>query len=132
MTGSAPAKAPHAGVNRGFPRVGGRAASLAPPSLAQAMVVRPRLHALIDRGIEHRLTLISAPPGSGKTMLLLSWLATYEGRGPVAWLSLAEHSDEQSTFWYDLAAAISGATVTSPAVGEASEGIVIGMLLPAL
>jgi LuxR family maltose regulon positive regulatory protein len=36
-------------------------------------VVRPRLTRLLDRGLERRLTLVSAPAGCGKTTLLSAW-----------------------------------------------------------
>src|SRR4051794_41874895 len=37
-------------------------------------VVRPRIHDLISTGTQGRLTMISAPPGAGKTVCLRSWL----------------------------------------------------------
>jgi LuxR family maltose regulon positive regulatory protein len=38
--------------------------------------VRPRLLAALDAGGDARLTLVTGPPGSGKTVLLATWLAT--------------------------------------------------------
>ena len=53
-------------------------------------VARPRLVEQLSRCLAARLTLISAPPGFGKTSLLAEWL----GSGPqptprIAWLALA-------------------------------------------
>ena len=50
------------------------------------MVPRPRLIERLNAGLHHKLTLISASAGFGKTTLVSEWLATC-GR-PVAWLSL--------------------------------------------
>ena len=36
-------------------------------------VIRERLFAMLDEGVKHKLTLISAPPGFGKTALLSTW-----------------------------------------------------------
>ena len=40
------------------------------------LVVRSRLHALLDLGMRRKLTLLAAPAGSGKTTLLGAWRAT--------------------------------------------------------
>ncbi len=48
---------------------------LTPPSPASESLPRPRLFSLLDRGLTVRLTLLSAPPGYGKTTLLAQWLA---------------------------------------------------------
>ena len=48
---------------------------LTPPSPAPESLSRPRLFSLLDRGLTVRLTLLSAPPGYGKTTLLGQWLA---------------------------------------------------------
>jgi LuxR family transcriptional regulator, maltose regulon positive regulatory protein len=47
---------------------------------------RTRLLARLDAGLHHKLTLISAPAGFGKTNLVSTWLA--EHKRPAAWLSL--------------------------------------------
>ncbi len=46
-----------------------------PPAPAPEALARPRLFSLLDRGLTVRLTLLSAPPGYGKTTLLAQWLA---------------------------------------------------------
>ena len=40
------------------------------------IVLRPRLVELLNVGLHHKLTLISAPAGFGKTTLLSEWIAT--------------------------------------------------------
>ena len=42
---------------------------------ASGLVIRSRLHELLDEGARGPVTLVSAPPGSGKTTLVRSWLA---------------------------------------------------------
>ena len=63
------------------------------------MVVRRRLHELLDEGAQRVLTLISAPPGAGKTVLLASWIAAGGPPGPVAWLSLDPADADRRRFW---------------------------------
>ncbi len=49
---------------------------LALPSPAPETLPRPRLHALLDQGLEVPLTLVSAPAGYGKTTLIGHWVAS--------------------------------------------------------
>jgi LuxR family maltose regulon positive regulatory protein len=46
----------------------------------------PRLHELLDRGLDMPLTLVSAPAGYGKRLLVSQWVAAQNV--PCAWLSL--------------------------------------------
>jgi LuxR family maltose regulon positive regulatory protein len=50
------------------------------------VVLRQRLLERLNAGLQRKLTLISAPPGFGKSTLLSAWVAGC-GR-PLAWLSL--------------------------------------------
>lgn len=47
------------------------------------MVRRERLHAALDRAIERPLTVVAAPAGWGKTVLLSEWAAERDGRALV-------------------------------------------------
>ena len=62
-------------------------------------MVRARLHEALDAGTRRPLTLISAPPGAGKTVLLGSWIAAGGPPGPVAWLSLDAADADRRRFW---------------------------------
>ena len=62
-------------------------------------MVRGRLHETLDEGTQRALTLISAPPGAGKTVLLGSWIAAGGPPGPVAWLSLDPADADRRRFW---------------------------------
>lgn len=57
-------------------------------------VIRRRLYERLNEGLRHKLTLISAPAGFGKTTLVSEWAAG--GQPPVAWLSL-DTGDNVST-----------------------------------
>jgi LuxR family transcriptional regulator, maltose regulon positive regulatory protein len=48
--------------------------------LPEALVRRPRLDSLLADGVRRQVTLISAPPGSGKTTLVTAWLASRHRR----------------------------------------------------
>jgi LuxR family transcriptional regulator, maltose regulon positive regulatory protein len=63
------------------------------------IVVRRRLLDALDAGTERPLTLISAPPGTGKTALLGSWIGAGRPPGPVAWLSLDASDADRRRFW---------------------------------
>ena len=68
------------------------------PPIRSAIVPRPVLIARLNEGLaaSHKLTLISAPAGFGKTTLVSEWAAGC-GR-PVAWLSLDEADNDPTRF----------------------------------
>ncbi len=70
------------------------------------LVPRPRLIRELDEGLRlgHRLSLLSAQAGFGKTTLLSDWIGQQEGA--VAWLSLDEGDNEPTRFWTYLVAAL--------------------------
>lgn len=70
---------------------------LTPPRLRASIVSRERLLARLNEGLERKLTLLSAPPGSGKTTLASEWLAARTE--PVAWVSLDKGDDDPIRFW---------------------------------
>jgi LuxR family maltose regulon positive regulatory protein len=76
------------------------------PPPRPGLVSRPRLIRRLDEGLRlgHRLTLVSAPAGFGKTTLLSEWCAGC-GR-PVAWLSLDEGDNDPARFLAYLVAAL--------------------------
>ena len=76
------------------------------PPTRPERVPRPRLIRRLDEGLRtgHRLTLVSAPAGFGKTTLLSDWIGQHER--PVAWLSLDDQDNELSRFWTYLVAAV--------------------------
>src|SRR3712207_3234575 len=75
----------------------------APPPRPGA-VPRPRLTGRLDAGLHRRLTLVSAPAGSGKTTLVGEWVAGCGRR--VAWLSLDDGDNDPARFLTYLVAAL--------------------------
>jgi LuxR family maltose regulon positive regulatory protein len=73
------------------------------PCTRAHLVARPRLIDRLDDGtqLDHRLTLVSAPPGSGKTTLVASWIhhaSSTSDRLQTCWLSLDQGDNTLSCF----------------------------------
>ena len=77
-----------------------------PPPLRPGLVERQRLLDKLNQGLTggHRLSLVSAPAGYGKTTLASSWLQ--ESTIPSAWLSLDEGDNDPLRFMQNLIAAL--------------------------
>ncbi len=71
---------------------------LIPPRLPSSLVPRQALLARLDAGLDRKVTLISAPPGSGKTTLVSEWLAARQSM-PVGWVSLDASDNDPVRFW---------------------------------
>jgi LuxR family transcriptional regulator, maltose regulon positive regulatory protein len=78
---------------------------LTPPRPRRNVVSRPRLHKALDALASAELTLISAPAGGGKTVLLGSWCAEKPDVA-VAWLSLEPADDDAVRLWTYVATAV--------------------------
>jgi LuxR family transcriptional regulator, maltose regulon positive regulatory protein len=61
------------------------------------LVPRPRLAERLDDGLARGLTLVCAPAGYGKTVLLADWAR--RSQQPVAWLSLDVGDNDPARFW---------------------------------
>ena len=72
------------------------------PRLQSSLVLRSRLLAHLDAGLERKLCLISAPAGFGKTTLVCQWIAGRSAQAhppQVSWLSLDEGDNDPFRFW---------------------------------
>jgi LuxR family maltose regulon positive regulatory protein len=78
------------------------ATKLFAPRPQPGSVSRPRLLKGLNDGLARGLILVSAPAGSGKTVLLADWAL----RRPVAWLSLDAGDNDPARFWRYAAAAL--------------------------
>jgi LuxR family maltose regulon positive regulatory protein len=72
------------------------------PPLPAATVERPRLLAALDACRQGGLTLVGAPPGWGKTVLLSGWAAEREA----AWLTLGPRHADPARLWTDVCDAL--------------------------
>jgi LuxR family maltose regulon positive regulatory protein len=79
------------------------------PAVKAPVVARSRLLERLSAGVRGPLTLVSAPAGSGKTVLASAWATSGAPLGPVIWISLDEEDDLVGVFWsYVLAGLVSG------------------------
>jgi LuxR family transcriptional regulator, maltose regulon positive regulatory protein len=76
-----------------------------PPRLRQSVISRPRLQKALDTLVSSELTLISAPAGGGKTVLLGSW-CTSRPDAAIAWVSLEPADDDAVRLWTYVATAV--------------------------
>lgn len=71
------------------------------------LVHRARLTDILWTGMQHRVTVVVAPAGYGKTTLLGDWLSTLSVRNwPVAWVSLDGYDNDPLRFWKYIVAAL--------------------------
>ncbi|MBJ7456332.1 MAG: helix-turn-helix transcriptional regulator [Thermoleophilia bacterium] len=106
------------------------------PGPRPGMVARPGLTALLERSVAaHRLTLVSAAAGWGKSTLVGEWLAARER--PVAWLALDVADNDPARFWRYLSEALqragvplddqaAGALAGSPEMRETGLSLLLG------
>jgi LuxR family maltose regulon positive regulatory protein len=71
-----------------------------PPSF----VPRPRLLVALDEAADEQVTLVSAPAGYGKTLLLAEWAARRPEQ--TAWVSLDDDDNNDQRFWAAVLAAL--------------------------
>ena len=92
------------------------------PRVQPGLVVRTRVSKRLDEGLRRRLTLISAPPGFGKTTLVSGWI---HSRVPdercIAWLSLDERDNDTARF---LTYVVEALLLASPEIGEELRSVV--------
>jgi LuxR family maltose regulon positive regulatory protein len=78
---------------------------LARPPVRVEHVTRGNLLVRLDEGGTRKLTLLTAPPGFGKTTLLTEWASADEGHA-VAWLSLDDDDNDPARFFAYVVAAL--------------------------
>jgi LuxR family maltose regulon positive regulatory protein len=89
------------------------AAQTAGPGTA-GVVPRPALFERLDGAA--RVTVVSAPPGSGKTVLLRSWISQTGLRACAAWLAAGQDARDPQRFWLSVVAALRRTTPGSALV----------------
>lgn len=83
------------------------------PHVRPGLVQRTRLLKWLDEGLDHKLTILSAPAGYGKTTLLSAWAAACVY--PLVWLALDKDDNDPHRF---LAYLIASAQSIKPKIGE--------------
>ena len=91
----------------------GSAAALAAPAVRDGVVVRPGLFQRLAEA--QRVAQVSAPAGSGKTVLIRSWIAQSGLAGRVAWVPVPGQYDAQR-FWISVTGALRDTAVGSALV----------------
>src|SRR6516225_5442360 len=71
---------------------------------AGGVVARPRLFGRL--GAQARVSVVSAPPGSGKTVLLRSWISQAGVAGRAAWVPAGRGERDPQRFWLSALAAL--------------------------
>jgi LuxR family transcriptional regulator, maltose regulon positive regulatory protein len=66
---------------------------------AKMLVSRCALLELLDRAVSGGVTVLSAPPGSGKTLLLRSWAQQRDDPRRIAWVSVERDERDTQRFW---------------------------------
>ena len=74
------------------------------PPVTEDLVCRTRLHERLDLGLETPVTLVAAPAGYGKSMLVSQWAESREA--PCAWISLDEADSDLGLFLRYVVAAV--------------------------
>jgi ATP/maltotriose-dependent transcriptional regulator MalT len=78
---------------------------LMPPRVREQIVQRPRLLRALDSFEGAELTLVSAPAGSGKSVLVASWSAAHPELA-IAWLSVDPADNDPVRLWSYVATAV--------------------------
>jgi LuxR family transcriptional regulator, maltose regulon positive regulatory protein len=82
----------------------------------RTIIARPRLLEQLERA--GRVTMVSAPAGSGKTSLLRSWIREAGLGSTSAWLPLGPARDDPQCFWISLLNALRRTVPGSMLLGE--------------
>src|SRR5262252_11163263 len=71
---------------------------------AEGIVSRPRLFGRL--GASARVTVVSAPPGSGKTVLLRSWISQAGAADSAGWVTVRRGERDPQQFWLSVLGAL--------------------------
>lgn len=96
------------------------------PPAPHDLIARQQLTAALELGIsKHRLTVVSAPAGYGKTTLLADWARSSSQR--VAWVALSALENAPDRF---LRYFLRAWEAVDPAIGESPPAILLGAMMP--
>ncbi|MBL8076724.1 MAG: hypothetical protein JNM55_02080 [Anaerolineales bacterium] len=69
------------------------------PLVSTKLILRSRLMSKFEQIPSHKITMVTAPAGSGKTCSLINWIKECERKSIVAWVSLGVKDDDPARFW---------------------------------
>ncbi len=84
------------------------------PGIRDGVVPRPGLFERLTRA--RRVVRVSAPPGSGKTILLRSWIAAAGLAGRAAWVSVPGEVRDPQRLWIPVVGALRDTAPGAPLV----------------
>lgn len=90
------------------------------PRLPGWVVPCPRIEGLVAAGARGPLTLVTGPPGAGKTVAVASWTTASSDQRAVAWVTLDAYDNQPQVFWCYVVAALRRAGVIVPQVPSGS------------
>ena len=76
------------------------------PEANRYLIPRSRLYKKLDKSLQRKLTLVTAPAGFGKSTAILDWLDRRDLKA--AWLSIDSVDNNPMTFWRYICAALDG------------------------
>ena len=104
------------------------------PAVRRELVGRGSLVNQLRDGATGRLTVVTAPPGWGKTTLLAAWRLVEGDRHPFAWVSLDEGDNDPARFWSyvveALRAAVPGLEQRLAPLGRVGSGSLADAVVP--
>ena len=97
------------------------ASKITAPGVPGWAVRRPRVTKLIAEGARRfLLTVVTGPPGAGKTTALAQWAAAEPG--VIAWVSVDDYHNQPWVFWSYVVAALRESSVAVPEGSPAAAG----------
>ncbi|MFG2006264.1 LuxR C-terminal-related transcriptional regulator [Spirillospora sp. NPDC048911] len=85
------------------------------PPRPEWIIERPRPAARLEKGVRGPLTVVTGPPGAGKTALVAAWARTREPLGGLAWAT-CDGGMEPGPFWSRVLRALVRAGLVDPAI----------------
>ena len=82
--------------------------------VASGLLDRADLLETLERAVSTRVTVVAAPPGSGKTSLLRAWADRSAGNRRVAFVSVPRDEQSADRFWSGVVDAIRGPARSAP------------------
>jgi LuxR family maltose regulon positive regulatory protein len=99
---------------------------------ARGLLDRKDLLQLLDRAVTKRLTVISAPPGSGKTSLLRAWADRSTTLRRVAFVSVERDQRNDQRFWCSVLDAIRSPAGSIDAATSQAAALDVGQVIDSL